>query len=157
MKKRPTQVEENQKKTKEVAQAGSGRELQANFQLCSRLGTPGALVIYGPCQVEGGGARSRREGLPLSRGAESVGPRGVARIPECLRAALQDMLIPTAFYQELEERSRSETGWKKQVDVCPTFWHKFFQLFDTLTGAHWFSFLEAALQRAPKPGEEVFA
>lgn len=42
-----------------MAQAGSGWELQANFQLCSLLGTLGALVIYGPCQVEGGGKRGR--------------------------------------------------------------------------------------------------
>jgi hypothetical protein len=53
-------LEEN----KEMAQAGSGWEFQANFQLCSQLGTPGASVISGPCQVEGG--EKRREGLPLS-------------------------------------------------------------------------------------------
>lgn len=51
-------LEEN----KEVALVGSGWELQANFQLCSELGTPGASVIYGPCQVEGGG--KKREGGP---------------------------------------------------------------------------------------------
>lgn len=75
---------------KEVAQAGSGLELQANFQLCSRLRTPGALVIYGPCQVEGGEKKSRREGLPLSRGAETGGPKGAAVVPGSLRTALED-------------------------------------------------------------------
>lgn len=50
------------KENKEVASGGSGRELQANFQLCSQLGTPGTLVIYGPCQVEGG--EKEREGGP---------------------------------------------------------------------------------------------
>lgn len=46
-----------------MAPAGSGRELQANFiTFCSQLGTPGAWVIYGPCQVEGGEKKREREG-----------------------------------------------------------------------------------------------
>ena len=73
MKKQPSQVEEKQtqEENKEGPGSRSGRELQANFQLCSRLGTPGASVIYGPCQVEGG--QERREGLPLGGGWETAG------------------------------------------------------------------------------------
>ena len=63
MKSWPTQVEKKQE-NKEVAQAGSGRELQGNFQLCSQLGTPGASVIYGPCQVEGGEKKDRGRACP---------------------------------------------------------------------------------------------
>lgn len=73
MKKLPGQVEEKQTRAEnKEGPEQERRELQANFQLCSRLGTPGASVIYGPCQVEGG--RERREGLALGGGWETVGP-----------------------------------------------------------------------------------
>ena len=161
MKKRPSQVEEKTEENKEMAQAGSGRELQANFQLCSQLGTPGALVIYGPCQVEGGEKKSQREGLPLSRGAETVGLREATAIPEALREAPESTWIPTAFCQELEERSRR----KKQVNVCFILG---ISSFDSLTHSKELTGhpspttplprpLEKALERAPSREEEAFA
>lgn len=90
-----------------MAQAGSGRELQANFQLCSRPGTPGALVIYGPCQVEGGEKKSPREGLPLSRGAETGRRRGAPVIPELSEQRWRIPESPLLFIK----------SWKKGAEV----------------------------------------
>lgn len=86
---------------KEAAQrgvAGAPGKLSTLFS----AGTPGASVIYGPCQVEGGGKKREREGLPLRRGCETVGPREVAVIPVTLQEALEIALltITAAFQQE---------------------------------------------------------
>lgn len=63
-----------------MGRSRSGWELQANFQLCSRLGTPGASVIYGPCQVEGGPGKEGGPALGWRLG--NRGAREAAVTPE---------------------------------------------------------------------------
>lgn len=69
-----------------------------------------------------------------------------------LQEAHENTLVTAAFYQEFEERSGSETSWKKQWMLRFIFWHKFFQLFNTLKGNNWFSVLERSLERVKPTG-----
>lgn len=102
---------------KEAAQrgvAGAPGKLSTLFS----AGTPGAEVIYGPCQVEGGETRERgREGLPLRRACETVGPREAAVIPIALQEAPEIPLLTHRRCSAAGAAGREEGRPAERVDV----------------------------------------
>lgn len=117
MRSRPTQVEENQEQTK-TRPRGEWRGAPGKLSTLFPAGTPGASVIYGPCQVEGGEKqRAEREGLPLGRACETVGPREAAVIPKTLQGAPGNARLthPRCFSAG---GGRREVRTAERVDGC---------------------------------------
>ena len=130
-----------------MAPAGSGREIQANFvTFCFQLGTPGAWVIYGPCQVEGGEKRRGRgeggPGLWLR-----LGNCGAERSHKSSPISAGESTHHCCFYPEWEER-RSETSRGNGVQALFYLLHKLFHLPDAIEVTDWPSFPEESLEKA---------
>lgn len=153
LKEEPTQVERENRRKEEAAPAGSGRELQTNFlTFCFQPGTPGAWVIYGPCQVEGGEKRrGRGRGEGGGEGGPGLGLRlgngGAERSHRSSPISAGESTHHCCFYPEWEE-SRSETSRGNGVEALFYFLHKLFHLPDAIQVTDWPSFPEESLEKA---------
>lgn len=141
MRSRPTQVEEKQKKTKKRP-SGEWRGAPGKLSTLFSAGTPGASVIYGPCQVEGGEKkRARGRACPWEEVVKLWGRGKQQWFPELSKKLLRTHSSPitAAFQQEWEE----EEEWDQLSEwmFCLIWGHRFFQLFNTLKGTHWLSLL----------------
>lgn len=111
-------------KNRRKQRSGPGGEWQGAPGKLSTLFSAGNTRSPGYLWSLSGGRRGKKE----PEGGPALEPRcwnwaaeGSPCDSRAFRAALEDTRIPAAFYQELEERSRSETSWKKQVDIGFTF------------------------------------
>lgn len=115
--------------------AGSSRQT-FNFVLSRDTGSLGYL--WSLSGGRRGKKESEREGLPLRRGCETVGPREAAMIPRALQA-LENALLTHHRCVSAGVGGRGGVRPAKRVDALPSLGHRFFQLFNTLKGTHWLS------------------